>query len=250
MAMAEPPILELKRLSAGYLDEPIVRAIDLTVPRRTITTLIGPNGAGKSTLMRAIYGLIRRFDGAIVFDGEDISDAKPIERLRRGIGFVPQGRCNFPGMSVRENLELGGYTLSRGEARAAIERVLALFPVLRQRFDVLAGNLSGGEQQILEMAMVMEAAPKLLLLDEPSLGLSPINQEQVFETIRTIRDGGVTVMVVEQNAYGALAISDTAVVLELGAKRLEGPARSIATDPRVRATYLGGSTEDVAEPGA
>jgi branched-chain amino acid transport system ATP-binding protein len=236
----EPPILRLRGFSAGYLDEPIVRDFDLEVAPRTITTLIGPNGAGKSTLMKAIFGLIRQFGGEIAFDGRDIATRTPAERLRLGLGFVPQGRCNFPLMTVRENLELGAYSLRRGEVGPAVARVLARFPILRERFEVLAGNLSGGEQQILEMAMVMEASPTLLLLDEPSLGLSPINQEQVFETIANIRGGGVTVMVVEQNAYGALRISDTAVVLELGRKLLEGPAREVTDDPRVRTAYLGG----------
>jgi branched-chain amino acid transport system ATP-binding protein len=240
---AKTIILELDGVASGYLDEPVVREFSLAVPRGSITTLIGANGAGKSTLLRAIYGLNRHFEGTISFEGEEIQNLKPAERLARGIGFVPQGRCNFPLMSVRENLELGTYSLDRGAAQAAIERVLGLFPMLRERWRILAGNLSGGEQQILEMAMVLEAEPRLMLLDEPSLGLSPGNLRQVFETIAEIHRGGVTIIVVEQNVHGALQISDTAVVMELGRKFVEGPAAEIRQDPRIRAAYLGGDPE-------
>lgn len=238
--MAEAAILELDNVATGYLDEPVVRDFSLTVPRGSITTLIGANGAGKSTLMRAIYGLNRHFGGTIRFEGDEIQTLKPDQRLARGIGFVPQGRCNFPLMSVGENLQLGTYILSRADADAAVERMLDLFPMLRERWAILAGNLSGGEQQILEMAMVLEAEPHLLLLDEPSLGLSPGNLRQVFETVSQINGRGVTVMIVEQNVHGALQISDTAVVMELGRKYLEGPAAEVREDPRIRVAYLGG----------
>ncbi len=238
--MAEAVILELDNVATGYLDEPVVRDFSLTIPQGSITTLIGANGAGKSTLLRAIYGLNRHFGGTIRFDSEEIQDLKPDQRLARGIGFVPQGRCNFPLMSVGENLELGTYILDRAEADSAVERMLDLFPMLRERWSILAGNLSGGEQQILEMAMVLEAEPQLLLLDEPSLGLSPGNLRQVFETVSEINGRGVTVMVVEQNVHGALQISDTAVVMELGRKFVEGPAAEIREDPRIRQAYLGG----------
>jgi branched-chain amino acid transport system ATP-binding protein len=234
------PILKLSNLSVGYFDEPVVEGVDLSVSYGTITTLIGPNGAGKSTLMRGIYGLIRKFSGDIEFVGRSLGEMRPTERLKAGIGFVPQGRCNFPLMTVRENLDLGAYLLDRNTVAEAAERVLSIFPVLRERLSVQAGNLSGGEQQILETAMVMEATPKLLLLDEPTLGLSPINQAQIFETIEEIRTGGVTIVMVEQNAFGALQISDTAVVLELGRKLFEGSAEEISQDERVKAAYLGG----------
>ena len=152
---------------------------------------------------------------------------------------MPQGRCNFPLMTVRENLELGAYTLPRAEAGAAADRVLAMFPMLARKLDVLAGNLSGGEQQILETAMVLEAAPRLLLLDEPSLGLSPAMQDQVFETISDLRGRGLTVLVIEQNAHGALEISDYGIVMELGRLFMTGPPREIIDDPRIRIAYLG-----------
>jgi branched-chain amino acid transport system ATP-binding protein len=237
---AGEPILELDRLSVGYTDEPVVVDFSASIVAGTITTVIGPNGAGKSTLLRAVYGLNRRFDGHVRFAGQSIETLSPRERLQLGIGFVPQGRCNFPLMTVRENLELGAYTLRGPAAATAQERVLAQFPVLRAKLSVLAGNLSGGEQQILETAMVLEAGPRLLLLDEPSLGLSPANQDQIFTTIADLRGRGLTVLVVEQNAHGALQVSDTGIVMELGRLFMMGPAAEIAADPRIKVAYLGG----------
>ena len=152
---------------------------------------------------------------------------------------MPQGRCNFPRLSVRENLELGAHSLPARRVPAAIDRVVALFPMLGRKFRTVAGNLSGGEQQILETAMVLEAEPRLLLLDEPSLGLSPLMLGEVFATIRTMRDAGVTVMMVEQNVRGAMAVSDTVIVMELGTKTLEAPPAEIGNDPRIKAAYLG-----------
>jgi len=242
MAELDPgrALLEFDRLSAGYTDQPVVAEFSATIAQGSITTIIGPNGAGKSTLLRAVYGLNRHFGGTLRFLGEPIESLAPNERLKRGIGFVPQGRCNFPLTSVRENLELGGYTLPRAAARDAFERVLGQFPMLKEKLGVLAGNLSGGEQQILEIAMVLEAGPKLLLLDEPSLGLSPGNQDRIFEAIATLRDRGLTVLVVEQNAHGALRISDTGIVMELGRLFMSGPAAEVIADPRIRVAYLGG----------
>jgi branched-chain amino acid transport system ATP-binding protein len=239
LSMTEAPLLVVDELAAGYTDEPVVRDVSMSIPTGSITTIIGPNGAGKSTLLGALCGLGRRFRGRVVFAGAEIQELPPGDRLRRGIGLVPQGRCNFPLMSVRENLELGTYSLPRGETRPAIERMIALFPMLGERWRVQAGNLSGGEQQILEMAMVLAASPRLLLLDEPSLGLSPGNLRLVFRTIEGIRAGGVTVLLVEQNATAALRISDFAIVMDLGRKRLEGPARQVLDDPSLRTAYLG-----------
>jgi len=234
-------ILELDRLSVGYTDEPVVVDFSIAIPRGSISTIIGPNGAGKSTLLRAIYGMNRYFSGSIRFHGQAIEQLPPKERLKRGIGFVPQGRCNFPLMTVRENLELGAFTLRGPTADQAVERVLAQFPLLAAKLSVLAGNLSGGEQQILETAMVLEAGPELLLLDEPSLGLSPGNQDQIFATISDLRSHGLTVLVVEQNAHGALQISDTGIVMELGRLFMVGPAAEVTADPRIKVAYLGGT---------
>lgn len=237
--MAEPALLSVRDLSAGYGDSPIVVDVSFDLPRGSVTTVIGGNGAGKSTLLRAIYGLNRRFAGDIRMAGRSLNDDDPATRLLAGIGLVPQGRCNFPRLSVRENLELGAYSLPANRVKAAVERVTALFPVLSRKAGTMAGNLSGGEQQILETAMVLEAEPKLLLLDEPSLGLSPIMLGEVFATIRTVRDAGVTVMMVEQNVRGAMAVSDTVIVMELGRKTLEAPPATVADDPRIKAAYLG-----------
>jgi branched-chain amino acid transport system ATP-binding protein len=238
------PVLELIKLTAGYGDNPIVRDFSARLARGTITTLIGGNGAGKSTLLRAIFGTNRKFSGQIVLDGEPIEDLEPHQRLNRGVGFVPQGRCNFPAMTVGENLKMGCYTLSRGRHARAIEAMTAQFPVLREKWHVAAGNLSGGEQQILEMTMVLMIEPTLLMLDEPSLGLSPRMQGDVFATVQRIAASGVTVLVVEQNVRGALMISDTALVMEQGRKFMEGPAAEVRNDPRIRQAYLGGNISE------
>lgn len=240
------PALEIMELTAGYGEVPIVRDFSTALAAGSITTLIGGNGAGKSTLLRALYGTNRIFAGHIVFKGEEIERLPPWDRLARGVGFVPQGRCNFPLMSVGENLKMGCYTLSARQGRAAIERAAAMFPVLRRKWSVQAGNLSGGEQQILETAMVLLTGPSLLLLDEPSLGLSPKMQNEVFAAVRAIAAAGVTVLIVEQNVHGALLVSDRAIVMELGRKFLEGPAPAVRDDPRIREAYLGGNIKEVA----
>ncbi len=239
-------VLELVGLSAGYSDTPIVQDISFRLAPGSITTLIGGNGAGKSTLLRAIYGTNKHFGGQIVHQGEDIARLPPADRLRRGIAFVPQGRCNFPAMSVAENLKLGCYTLPRKQHRERIDQVIGRFPLLRQKWASAAGNLSGGEQQILETAMVLLTEPGLLLLDEPSLGLSPKMQAEVFDAVRAIAANGVTALIVEQNVHGALMISDTAIVMELGRKFLEGPAAEVRDDPRIREAYLGGNLKEPA----
>jgi branched-chain amino acid transport system ATP-binding protein len=246
MTGASGPALNLVNVTAGYGDNPIVRDFSAQLAAGSITTLIGGNGAGKSTLLRAIYGTNRFFSGQIVFKGEAVEKLPPWERLKRGIGFVPQGRCNFPAMSVAENLKMGCYTLAQGRHAPAIERVTSLFPMLRAKARVDAGNLSGGEQQILEMAMVLLVEPSLLLLDEPSLGLSPKMQGDVFTTVQQIASTGVTVLVVEQNVRGALLISDRALVMEQGRLFMEGPAAEVRTDPRIRQAYLGGNIQQTA----
>jgi branched-chain amino acid transport system ATP-binding protein len=238
--------LELAAVTAGYGDNPIVREFSAQLETGSITTLIGGNGAGKSTLLRAIYGTNRLFSGRILFKGEAIERLPPWERLKRGVGFVPQGRCNFPAMSVGENLKMGCYTLTAARHAAAIERVMTSFPLLRAKARTDAGNLSGGEQQILEMAMVLLVEPSLLLLDEPSLGLSPKMQGDVFATVQRIARSGVTVLIVEQNVRGALLISDRALVMEQGRLFMEGPAKEVRTDPRIRQAYLGGNIQHTA----
>nr|WP_282572032.1 ABC transporter ATP-binding protein [Roseomonas acroporae] len=219
-----------------------MHGVSFSLAAGRIATLLGGNGAGKSTLLRAVYGANRHYGGAVLFEGRDITALSPPRRLALGIGFVPQGRCNFAAMTVAENLLMGGYTLKRTEREAAIAAMLERFPVLARKAGEAAGNLSGGEQQVLEMAMVLITGPRLLLLDEPSLGLSPRMQAEVFATVAGLaRESGVAVLMVEQNLRGALAISDTAIVLEMGRKFLEGPAAEVAVDPRIRHAYLGGN---------
>ena len=232
--------LEIDGLTAGYGDLPVVHDFSTHIERGTVTTLIGGNGAGKSTLLRAVYGTCRHFSGSIRFEDQAVHALQPWERLSRGIGFVPQGRCNFSSMSVWENLKMACYTLPASRHATAIDRVIDLFPALRPRLNIFSGNLSGGEQQMLETAMVMVLEPRLILLDEPSLGLSPRMQIEVFELARTVARSGVTVLMVEQNAHGALAVSDRAIVLELGRLFLEGPADAVLNDDRIRQAYLGG----------
>lgn len=241
MADERTPVLEMRGFSVGYTDAPIVRDFSAAFALGSVTCLIGGNGAGKSTLLKSIFGLNRVFSGSLHYEGEQIQRLSTDARLRRGISFVPQGRCNFPMMTVRENLEMGAFTLPRDKVSPAIDRVAELFPMLRLKWKEWAGNLSGGEQQILEMAMALETEPKLLLLDEPSLGLAPKIQDQVFGTVESIRTIGVTIILVEQNVHEALAISDTAIVMDLGAKFLEGRACQVKDDPRIRAAYLGGA---------
>ncbi len=245
--MTDAATLELIDLSAGYGDVPIVRDFSTRLAPGSVTTLIGGNGAGKSTLLRAIFGICRRFAGQVIFNGEAIEHLGPSDRLKRGIGFVPQGRCNFPQMSVAENIKMGCYTLPGRAHRDAIARITSQFPLLTQKWQEMAGNLSGGEQQVLETAMVLLPRPQLLLLDEPSLGLSPRMQADVFAVARQIAAAGVTVLVVEQNVHGALLVSDRAIVMELGRKFIEGPAAEIRTDPRIRQAYLGGNITEMAK---
>jgi len=235
------PILSIDKLSVGYTDEPVVVDFSIDIAAGSISTIIGPNGAGKSTLLRAIYGQNRYFSGTIHFGGRTIERLSPKERLKLGVGLVPQGRCNFPLMTVRENLELGAYTLRGPATGQAIDEVLTRFPLLAAKLGVLAGNLSGGEQQILETAMVLEAGPKLLLLDEPSLGLSPILVQQIFSIIQEINQRGTTILLVEQNALQALTIADRGYVLQTGQVVLSGPSSDLRENEMVRKAYLGES---------
>lgn len=237
-------LLELEGVIAGYLrGVHVLHGVSLGVRAGELVCLIGPNGAGKSTVLRVISGLLRPSSGRVRFDGRDIGGLRPDLVLRCGIAHVPQGHSAFPGMTVHENLLMGAYTLrDRAERQRRMEMVFELFPLCVDRRDEKAGNLSGGQQKVLEIARALMLKPKMMLLDEPSLGLAPKMARLVFDTVRHLRDeGGVTVLMVEQNAKSALAISDRAYVLELGRERLEGPAHSLLSDPQVATLYLGGS---------
>jgi branched-chain amino acid transport system ATP-binding protein len=234
-------VLQVDGVNAGYGDLTILHGVDLAIAPGTWTTIIGANGAGKSTLLKTIAGLVPARGGRVHFEGVDVTALDAVARLRAGIGLVPQGRCNFPLLPVVENLKLGAYTrkLSRGELSEALQATVARFPRLGERWHTLAGNLSGGEQQVLEMAMVLLAQPRLLLLDEPSLGLSPRAMDTVFDTIRSLTASGITVLMVEQNARQALECCDWGVVMELGRVSLFEPARTVLSHPDIRRMFLG-----------
>ena len=239
--MAESAMLELAGTVGGYGDMTILHGIDLSIARGSWTTIIGANGAGKSTLLKLIAGIVRCRVGKVRYDGRDVTELTAIERLQGGIGLVPQGRCNFPLLSVADNLRLGAWSrrLARPALATELEGMVERFPRLKERWRVDAGNLSGGEQQLLEMAMVLMAQPRLLLLDEPSLGLAPASMDAVFATIGGLVRGGITVVMVEQNARQALERCDLGVVLELGRVSLVEPAGRVLAHPEIRRTFLG-----------
>jgi branched-chain amino acid transport system ATP-binding protein len=235
----ESSILKVEQIQCGYGEIEVLKGVSFNVTGGEIVCLIGPNGAGKSTLLKTIFGMVPLWDGRIVFQEEDISLYKAEEILRKGISMVPQGRCNFPEMTIYENLEMGAYIRHDKRVGQDIDQIMDRFPVLKSKRKSLAGNLSGGEQQILEMACSLILDPKIVLLDEPSLGLSPLIVAQVFETILEINGEGRTIIMVEQNAKQALGIAQHAIVLELGRKRLEGAGRDILNNEEVKHAYLG-----------
>lgn len=233
-------ILVTDELTAGYEEIIVLNRVSVAFPRGKITSIIGSNGAGKSTLLKAIFGMAKHYGGTIAYQGEAIHRSASASRLRAGISIVLQGRVNFPLMTVTENLEMGAFIDNSVDVRGEISRLQELFPLLRDKRRELAGNLSGGQQQVLEMAMALMLRPKVLMLDEPSLGLAPKTMDEVFAAVREINRTGCTVIMVEQNARKALAISDYAFVLDLGQKRFEGPAHDILENEAVRKAYLGG----------
>jgi len=235
------PLLRAEGLTAGYGKMPILHGVTLEVQQGEIVSVIGPNGAGKSTAFKTIVGFLRPTGGRVVFAGEDITGRRPDELLHRGLAYVPQGRILFPQMTVLENLEMGAY-IERDHVRirAALERVYALFPILAERRRQRAGTMSGGEQQMVAIGRALMTTPRLVLLDEPSLGLSPKFVSIIFERLSEMKRAGYTLMVVEQNAARALAAADRGYVLELGANRFEGPGRALLGDAEVKRLYLGG----------
>jgi branched-chain amino acid transport system ATP-binding protein len=233
--------LSVSGLQVAYGRTEAVRGIDLQVGDGRIVCLIGANGAGKTTIMRALSGLIRPRGGRVVYDGTDITGRRPHRIAALGLRQVPEGRQVFADLSVAENLALGAYLEpDRAEVARRHDQVVATFPRLRERLRQAAGSLSGGEQQMLAIGRALMGAPKLLLLDEPSMGLAPVIVEEIFAVIAGLRQAGVTVLLVEQNAAEALAIADDAYVLESGRIVLHGPAAEVAVNPAVVAAYLGG----------
>jgi branched-chain amino acid transport system ATP-binding protein len=233
-------ILELESVDVFYGAIHALRGVSLVVRSGEVVTLIGANGAGKSTTLRAVSGLVAPRSGSIRLAGQDISGHPAHTLVSRGISMAPEGRGVFANLTVLENLEMGAYVVRKpAQIREDIDRGFRLFPRLKERMKQRAGTLSGGEQQMLAIARALMSRPKLLLLDEPSLGLAPIVCQTIFSTIATIQKSGTTVLLVEQNAKAALKYSDRAYVLETGAVILEGPAAEIAANPRVREAYLG-----------
>lgn len=237
-------LLDIKNVVAGYLPEVnVLQGINIHVEKGELVCMVGPNGAGKSTVLRTISGLLKPTRGEIIFEDRRIGGLRPDLILHEGIAHIPQGHSSFPEMTVYENLLMGAYILrNAAERERRLGRVYEMFPILKDRKNDKAGNFSGGQQKILEVGRALMLEPKMILLDEPSLGLAPITARQVFETIRSLRDQmGMTVLMVEQNAKSGLAIADRAYVLELGKECLEGPANTLLSDPRVAELYLGGT---------
>jgi branched-chain amino acid transport system ATP-binding protein len=233
-------LLALQQLQVAYGGIRAVKGIDLEVGAGELVCLIGANGAGKTTTLKAITGLVRAAAGRIVYDGQDLAGLRVHEIARRGLAMVPEGRGVFPQLTIQENLSMGAYAREdRAAVQADVERVFALFPRLKERRSQTAGTLSGGEQQMLAIARALMSRPKLLLLDEPSMGLAPLMVERIFEVIRNVAAEGVTLLLVEQNARLALETSHRGYVLEGGLVSVSGEARQLLGDPRIREAYLG-----------
>jgi branched-chain amino acid transport system ATP-binding protein len=239
--MAGDAILTLKDVVAGYGRMTILNGLSATIRRGSITTVIGPNGAGKSTLFKTVFGLLGVRSGTVTFDGTDTTGFVPRRMLDAGMCYVPQGRNLFPELSVKHNLELGGVALAdRSGLAARLDEMMVRFPMLKEKADAQASTLSGGQQKLLEVARGLLLNPKLMLIDEPSIGLSPLMVQEVFSILKSLRDAGVTIVLIEQNARAALAISDDGLVLEQGLTRIEDRADAILADPRIAQLFLGG----------
>jgi branched-chain amino acid transport system ATP-binding protein len=240
-APSAPPVLELQQLRTGYGDVPVVQGVDMRFAAGRMTAIIGSNGAGKSTVIKAAAGLLKVWSGRVLAAGADITREPGYRRLARGIAYVPQGRIVLPEMTVRENLELGGYSLGsdRRRVRAAIERLVVLFPVLGDRMAQLAGNMSGGEQQMLAIARALMTDPATVILDEPSLGLSPKFVDIVFDKLQELSAAGLTVIVVEQKASKILEIAQHGYVMHTGRVLFEGSGADLLADEQVKRVFLG-----------
>jgi branched-chain amino acid transport system ATP-binding protein len=241
MSMTDKKMLEVKDLHVYYGAIHALKGIGFHLNEGEIVALIGTNGAGKSTTLNSVSGLLKPEPGQLFFNGEEITNTPPQDVVKMGIVQVPEGRKIFARMTVRENLEMGAYVFNdRDQIEADVQHAFEMFPRLRERQKQLGGTLSGGEQQMLAMARALMTRPKLLLMDEPSMGLAPILVEQVFEIIQEINSKGTTVLLVEQNAQMALSIADRAYVLETGKVVLDGPGKELLSNPLVKEAYLGG----------
>lgn len=238
--MTTERLLDITRLQVRMGEQTILHDVTLHVPAGGIVTVLGSNGVGKTTLMRAVSGIYRPTGGSVFFDGVEISRLPSHEIVAAGLAQAPEGRQIFSSMTVEENLRIGGGTLAGKELQEEVERQVARFPILRQRYRQKAGTLSGGEQQMLCIARALMSRPKLLLMDEPSLGLAPIVVRQIFDLVLQIRSEGHSVLLVEQNARAALRVADYAYVMDGGRIVIQGSSRELADDARVQAAYLGG----------
>jgi branched-chain amino acid transport system ATP-binding protein len=238
---SEATPLELKDVTSGYGDVAVIRHVSMTFPKGVITTIVGSNGAGKSTAVKAAAGLLRAWQGGILVDGTDITREGADRRVHRGIAYVPQGRIVVPEMSVRDNLMIGAHILGNNRAAvdAATERVLQLFPALKPRLKQQADTMSGGEQQMLAIGRALMTSPKIIMLDEPSLGLSPKFVEVVFEKLQSLRNEGLTVVMVEQKASHALSISNRGYVMHRGQIAIDGGAKELLENDDVKRLFLG-----------
>jgi branched-chain amino acid transport system ATP-binding protein len=238
--LATDNLLELKNVTARYGDVQVLWDVTFAVRKGEIATLVGANGAGKTTSLKAVSGVVRASSGQIIFDGENIEKLSSHQIAARGIAHVPEGRRLFPMMSVRENLELGAISNEAIRLRPnSLDKIFTLFPKLKERERQLSGTLSGGEQQMVAIGRGLMACPRLLMFDEPSLGLAPIIVREMFEIIRSINEEGITILLVEQNVQQSLKISNRAYVLENGRVTIEGAGKDLLDDQRVRAAYLG-----------
>jgi branched-chain amino acid transport system ATP-binding protein len=233
-------LLKVKDLNVSYGKIKAIKGISLEVNAGEVVTLIGANGAGKTTFLKTVSGILSPASGEITYDGKPLESIKPFQRVNKGICQAPEGRGIFPGMTVLENLEMGkfGRKVSKQETQEDLEKIFGLFPRLKERASQMGGTLSGGEQQMLAIGRALMSRPRLLLLDEPSMGLAPKFIAQIFEIIKEIKKQGVTILLVEQNAAKALAIADRAYVLETGNVTKEGSGKELLNDPAVRAAYL------------
>jgi branched-chain amino acid transport system ATP-binding protein len=240
------PLLRLDGVFAGYGKMTILNGTSARIRRGAITTVIGPNGAGKSTMFKTVFGLLPVRAGSISFNGHDTTNFSPRLMLDAGVVYIPQGRNIFPELSVRHNLELGGVASSdRASLPGRLAAIMQRFPMLLEKADTQASTLSGGQQKMLEIARGLLLDPKLILIDEPSIGLSPVMVQEVFGILKVLRDNGVTIVLIEQNAKQALQMSDDALVLEQGQTRIEDSAFKILTDPRIAQLFLGGGLAPV-----
>ncbi|HWD12814.1 ABC transporter ATP-binding protein [Pseudochrobactrum sp. sp1633] len=238
-------MLELKEVFGGYGKMTILNGTSFRIDKGTITTVIGPNGAGKSTVFKAIFGLLNIRSGQVLLNGKDVTGQAPAKMLAHGVSYVPQGRNLFPMLSVEHNLEIGGISApDQSKVARRIDEVMEQFPILKEKANQQAITLSGGQQKQLEIARALLLDPKLILIDEPSIGLSPQMVSETFRTLIRLRDEGVTILMIEQNAKAALAMSDYGLVLEQGQTRMHDKADALLADPRVGQLFLGASLEE------